>query len=483
MSKFDDIFSRKAKEAFDNYNADHLAGDGWDSFTSKYGRQRRRALVIPLWARAASIIILVTAGMLFINRFINRNPGEPNDRIAQQVRSEMADSVQSETDTSAVKPAIAASVPVSAESEKVSREMVARAGKTSDPGSRAGRTGDTGGRTRQARETGSLAGQTRATGSRTEQTRDTGSLAGQTRATGSGTRQTRESVITGDKAPQNELTAPVAPEIVKPDGIYAGVNLAANPIEIRLTDETDSRLNLPPKKALINYLVLPRKRMTTTIMTGFSGMMASVDNATTTAQGVSIGFYVERQLTRRISVRPGLAMARHSYGMEGTPERMLAGGNIALDYAAPELNGLSGTTSSYEADIDVVSMEVPVNFVFSVWKRAEKNLFVSTGASTMIYLSQHMTGIFNNTYTKTTPDSYGEVSFETMTTTVQVEREHELLNRVDFLGLANFSAGYSMPFGKGTHMLFEPFVQLPVKDLTSMNLRIRYGGLSMKIQF
>src|SRR5690606_17228442 len=147
------------------------------------------------------------------------------------------------------------------------------------------------------------------------------------------------------------------------------VNLAANPIEIRLTDETDSRLNLPPKKALINYLVLPRKRMTTTIMTGFSGMMASVDNATTTAQGVSIGFYVERQLTRRISVRPGLAMARHSYGMEGTPERMLAGGNIALDYAAPELNGLSGTTSSYEADIDVVSMEVPVNFVFSVWKR------------------------------------------------------------------------------------------------------------------
>jgi len=223
--------------------------------------------------------------------------------------------------------------------------------------------------------------------------------------------------------------------------------------------------------------------MTTTIMTGFSGMMASVDNATTTARGVSIGFYVERQLTRRISVRPGLAMARHNYGMEGTPERILAGGNIAFDYAAPELNGLSGTTSSYEADIDVVSMEVPVNFVFSVWKRAEKNLFVSTGASTMIYLSQHMTGSFNNTYTKTTTNSYGGVSLETMTTTVQVEREHELMNRVDFLGLANFSAGYSMPFGKGTHMLFEPFVQLPVKDLTSMNLRIRYGGLSMKIQF
>lgn len=473
MSKFDDIFSRKAKEAFDNYNADHLAGDGWDSFASKYGRQRRRALVIPLWARAASIIILVTTGVLLINRLIDRQGGEPDDLTAQQGRSEMTDSIQAKSDTNTVKPAITASVPVSTESEKGSRAMVARAGQTSDPGSRAGRTGDTGSLTRQARETGSLAGQTRATGSRTEQTRNTGSLAG----------QTRESVIAGDQTPQNEFTGPVLTESVKPDGIYAGVNLAANPIEIRLTDEADSRLNLPPKKDLNDYLVLPRERMTTTIMTGFSGMMASVDNATTTARGVSIGFYVERQLTRRISVRPGLAMARHNYGMEGTPERILAGGNIAFDYAAPELNGLSGTTSSYEADIDVVSMEVPVNFVFSVWKRAEKNLFVSTGASTMIYLSQHMTGSFNNTYTKTTTNSYGGVSLETMTTTVQVEREHELMNRVDFLGLANFSAGYSMPFGKGTHMLFEPFVQLPVKDLTSMNLRIRYGGLSMKIQF
>jgi hypothetical protein len=70
-----------------------------------------------------------------------------------------------------------------------------------------------------------------------------------------------------------------------------------------------------------------------------------------------------------------------------------------------------------------------------------------------------------------------------MTTTVRIEGEQDSFNRVDFLGLANFSAGYSLPFGKTSHLLFEPFVQLPIKDLTSMNLRIRYGGLSMKIQF
>ena len=458
MSKFDDIFSRKAKEAFENYNADHLAGDGWNSFASRYGKQRRRTIVFPLWARAASIIILVTAGILFMNRFISRNPEEPAGLTAHQSGNEMSDSTEAKADTSAARTATTASVPVIADNELSTRETI----------SGARQTGDGGRRVRQATDTGGLDGLTP----------DTGNLAsGQT-----GDAQTRK---TGNLAAgqSNEPAIAVVTESDKMDDIYAGVNLALNPIEIRLTEKADSRLNLPPVKVLDDYRAQPRQKMTTTLMTGLSGLMASIDNATTTAQGVSIGFYVERQLTRRISVRPGLAMAKHSYGMEGTPEEVLAGANTIMDYAAPELNGLSGTTSSYEADIDLLLMEVPVNFVFSLWRRAEKNFFISTGASTMLYLSQHMTGSFNNTYTKTMADSYGGTTYATKTTTVQVEREHHLLNRVDFLGLANFSAGYSMPFGRGTHLLLEPFVQLPVKDLTSMNLRIRYGGLSMKIQF
>lgn len=474
MSKFDDIFSRKAKEAFENYNADHLAGDGWNSFASRYGKQRRRTIVFPLWARAASIIILVTAGILFMNRFISRNPEEPAGLTAHQSGNEMSDSTEAKADTSAARTATTASVPVIADNELSTRETISGARQTGDGGRRVRQATDTGGLDGLTPDTGNLAsGQTG-----DAQTRKTGNLA----AEQTGDAQARK---TGNLAAgqSNEPAIAVVTESDKMDDIYAGVNLALNPIEIRLTEKADSRLNLPPVKVLDDYRAQPRQKMTTTLMTGLSGLMASIDNATTTAQGVSIGFYVERQLTRRISVRPGLAMAKHSYGMEGTPEEVLAGANTIMDYAAPELNGLSGTTSSYEADIDLLLMEVPVNFVFSLWRRAEKNFFISTGASTMLYLSQHMTGSFNNTYTKTMADSYGGTTYATKTTTVQVEREHHLLNRVDFLGLANFSAGYSMPFGRGTHLLLEPFVQLPVKDLTSMNLRIRYGGLSMKIQF
>ena len=77
MKQFDDKFSRSAKEAFGNYNADHLAGEGWNSFTAKYGGNRRRVVVFPLWAKAASIAVLVTLGVLFTTRTDQRKAGEP----------------------------------------------------------------------------------------------------------------------------------------------------------------------------------------------------------------------------------------------------------------------------------------------------------------------------------------------------------------------------------------------------------------------
>lgn len=444
MSRFDDIFSRKAKEAFDSYDAGHLAGDGWNAFTEKYGRKRQRTLIMPVWGKAASIIILVTAGVLLLNRTDQRKENEPTLLTAMQSQGEKKDSVKIIEDTSEA-------ITLNPAPGHASDETAGAAGKEL----KAGREFSGG------RVDATVAETTRAEATMAETTRIDATMAGATRSDESG-----KHVNAGSGRG------------------FAGVNLASGVSEIRLTGDTEMSLSLPPRKALNDYLVLPREKMTTTLMTGFSGMMASIGNETTAAQGVSVGFYVERQLTGRISIRPGLAVAKHNYGIESTPGGDIAlGENMDFNYSAPELNGMTGTTTSFDAVIDVVSMEVPVNFVFSLWKGARSNLFISTGASTVFYLSQHMSGSFNNTYTRTKVDSYGDVSYESMTTTVKVERDQQLLSRVDFLGLANFSAGYSLPFGKGTHLLFEPFIQLPLKDLTSQNLRIRYGGLSMKMQF
>jgi hypothetical protein len=84
-----------------------------------------------------------------------------------------------------------------------------------------------------------------------------------------------------DQVWAGELAVNTAGEPI-PAGLLTRVDLAADPAEIRLTDDADVvRLNLTPKRALSDYIVLPREKMTTTLMTGFSGMMASIDNTTT----------------------------------------------------------------------------------------------------------------------------------------------------------------------------------------------------------
>ncbi len=474
MKNFDDIFSRKVKEAFDSYNADHLAGEGWSSFAAKYGRKRNRAFVIPLWAKAATIAVMVTIGVLFIARINHRRVGESITQVAQESRSELTESAIDKENTATASRVTATANPVIAEVQQANtaanpvNTAPSRVIAASSPVSTA------------AQQAKTAANQVIAATNQANTTLNS-AIVKPGQAAGTTVSKTGQIRYSGIEYPDDKIIVPAGSLLIEPVktvGMYADMNLSENPIEIRLIDESGTGLKLKHKEALQVLDDIPRQKMTTTIMGGLSAMMASVGNATSSSQGVSIGFYLEQQLTRRISVRPGLAMAKHNYAMEN-----MSGGSVSMDYAAPELNGVSGTTTSYEADIEVVSVEVPVNFVFSLWKRTRSNLFVTTGASTVVYLSQNMTGSFNNTYTRNTVDSYGEVFHESMTTSVKIESKQESLNRVDFLGLANFSAGYSIPFGKTSHLLFEPFVQLPVKDLTSLNLRIRYGGLSMKIQF
>ena len=474
MKQFDDRFSRKTKEAFDSFNADHLAEAGWNSYEKKYGTRRTRAFIIPLWAKVASVAAMLTIVVLLTNRVTNRNAGESGDQLAKETRSELTDPELNKENTAAASPdmadtgqvvaAAAGATPVIADSGPAVEMTVSKTGQIRFAA-----------REKTGHDVSKPAAPVLAETVKAEKSL----LTEADKAAGSNLTEAGKAggSLIAETAMMDEGSLP-SETIIAAD-MSAGMNLPDTPMEIRLTDGTETGLKQKPKEAVKNYYEIPREKMATTIMTGLSGMMASIDNVTSASQGVSIGFYVDRQLTRRISVRPGLAMAKHNYDMGST-----SGGNAALDYAAPELNGLSGSVTSYDANIDVLSLEVPVNFVFSLRKRSGSNFFFATGASTVIYLNQNLSGNFNNTYTSSTVDaSTGQVSYESRTTTVKIESEQEPLNRVDVLGLANFSAGYSLSFVKTSHLLFEPFVQLPLKDLTSLNLRIRYGGLSMKIQF
>jgi hypothetical protein len=230
------------------------------------------------------------------------------------------------------------------------------------------------------------------------------------------------------------------------------------------------------KSAVVQILNEPEEESSsgrkTSLSAGFSGMMASVESMLSSAPGVSVGVYAQHQLADRIAVRPGLALAKHAYSMESINSRM--------EYTAPVMDGMAGEVVSAENRMDIIAMEIPLNFVFDIVKKRDKSFFVSAGASTMVYLNQHFTGSFYNKYTtELFNNTTGEWDVASNYTRINIDNQYSAFSRTDFFGLANLSAGYLFPLGKNS-MLIEPFVQIPVKDITSSNLRIRFGGVSLK---
>ena len=405
MKQFDQIFREQAKRAFSTYNADQLAEEGWNSFVSKRKGKKRFAIVLPIWAKAASVAVLVSVGGLFIYRTLN----EQTESLTSQEQS--VSKPYEETRMPLESDGNSALVRQSPDKSLIDKLPV--------------------------------------------------KISGQTVVVS-------ESVIVKDTEVNNEIISS-GPDIVGPVDEAANVEYITeiNPVadvkkEISVTEAADET---------------PAGRRTS-LIAGFSGMMSGIEDVMANSPGVSVGFYVERKLTGRLSVRPGLALAKHSYGSTN-----VSAGKVFMN-STTGTGYMTGSVDSYENQLNMVTVEVPVNLVYTILERAKSSLFVSAGVSTMIYLDQNFSSSFTNVYTEQKVDlASGNTYQETRTQDVSVESDENAFSHVDYFGLTNLSAGYSLPLKKGGNMLIEPFVQLPVSDLTSFNVRIRYGGLSFKFRF
>ena len=409
MKRFDDIFSQKVRDAFDNYNADHLADEGWKSFVKKHRRKSLFPVFIPLWAKAASVILLVSAGSVTVYKTFYHKTGTEAVAVYTETSTspEPPSAVEQFTEERMV---VAAAGPVPAEREVITRPA--------------------------------------------DITKEQGTLA--------------------------ESMDHVSPGI--PDGLTIREPAEIQAVIAEVIEEKPDLRDLPvmaeSEPDLAEHADVAKTSGKTSVMAGLSGIMASVEDKLANAPGISVGFYLEHRLTKMIAIRPGLALARHNYGMtENFP-------GTVFYKAASDQSSFTGEVDSYENHMEMLTMEVPVNLVFTLLTRDKKSLFVSAGTSTVFYLNQQFSGTYRQAFTREYLDlASGETSYETNYSTVNVESEHKAFSRADYFGLTNLSAGYSFPFGKSSNMLVEPYVQLPVSDLTSLNLRIRYGGLSVKVQF
>ncbi|HKL66273.1 MAG TPA: outer membrane beta-barrel protein, partial [Bacteroidales bacterium] len=285
-----------------------------------------------------------------------------------------------------------------------------------------------------------------------------------------------EPIISADLTIREEQTAsePVKTEQVTPDKLPV---LIAG---LRLFD-TGKLIDEIANPGLISYYEpfagTASREQKTGLMAGLSGMVSRVDD--NADPGTSMGVYIERKLSDRISVRPGIAFSYQGHNLSGNSTL-----KESMAYAAPLTDVSSVDVENNSAQLNLLAFEIPLDLVFTVWERRRSNVYLSAGASTMVYLNQKFDGSFTNTYIKENYNSVtGDVTYERNSSLLDVENNYGAFSHVDFMGLANFSAGFSMPLWNKNRMLFEPFVKVPLSDLTSLNLRIFYGGLSVKVRF
>lgn len=405
MKQFDQIFKQQAEKAFSTFNADNMAEEGWNSFLSRKKGKKRFAIIIPFWAKAASVAVIVSVGGFYIYQTLHNQP----DTFIAQKKFMSPQAIQPQA------PVISSNSNLKTQPETIVQTS------------------------------------------------------------------TDLPVILSSKQD------PIAEALVKNDSVYDTGKKPSDQLIENQTDESDIDAKLSDNNLAEDI----KKEITandfeeeapsgskTSIIAGLSGMMSSIENMMGNSPGVSVGFYIEHKLTRRLSVRPGLALAKHSYGTTN-----VSSGKVFMN-SVTSAGMMTGSVDSYENSLDMVTMEVPVNLVYTIMERSKSSLFISAGVSTMVYLDQNFSSSFTNVYTEQKVDlASGNVYHETRSQDVNVKSDEQAFSHVDYFGLTNLSAGYSLPLKKGGNMLVEPFVQLPVSDLTSFNVRIRYGGLSVKFRF
>ncbi|MBM3420943.1 MAG: hypothetical protein FJY11_07400 [Bacteroidetes bacterium] len=419
MKQFDEILRQKTEKAFSSYNADHLADEGWKSFVAARKGKRRLGGIIPLWAKAASVAVIVGTASIIAYQVTQIRP------VAETLPST---DIQQETASGTPQPIT----------------------RNSEPGTRA--------------ETGDSRASSRPQG-------------------------VNPQLITSNQQPSFAKASEGETRNPQPSIAKASEGEARNLQAVTISSPSDS-LNLLAEAALKEFLEAQAgeaadtepvsRKGRTGLLAGVSGLLAQSGDGATVTPGMAVGVYLERKLSSRISFRPGLTLAVNNLNLHSN-------GNFSADkysYSVPLYDGNSGTLDYYDGRLSTLAMEIPLNFVFRIIDRERSGLFLTTGASTVFYLSQSFDAGFVNAYTQQELNTAtGEMVNETRYSTVEVNNDYGAFSRTDLMGLANFSAGYSVPYGKTGSLLIEPFVQLPLADLTSLNLRVRYGGVSMKLRF
>lgn len=189
------------------------------------------------------------------------------------------------------------------------------------------------------------------------------------------------------------------------------------------------------------------------------------------------GFSASWHFSKKISLSSGMMIARQSMEYNKTESSNLLVQNKAGEYAMDNsLNMLDVNTA--EMSLEFVGIDIPLNLEFK-----HKRFVLTTGVSSLIYIQEKFNYSFTAMVTNTAYN-YSSNRYETVSNMNQVAEEEKTIpfSHFDFARLVNIAVGYNIPVGK-SELLLEPYIKLPVGNISSRQVKMGAGGLALKYYF
>jgi hypothetical protein len=206
-------------------------------------------------------------------------------------------------------------------------------------------------------------------------------------------------------------------------------------------------------------------------------MLAFAENRVSDGPGYAAGVTAEYAITDQISLSSGGVLTYHQFELIN-----FARAEFASDYLSDHAS-LSGINLTGNNQYEMLALEIPLNAQFSIMETRKRGLYVGAGLSSLVYLQQRFTGINTAFFEQNVfNEATGSYEVQYSATTFEVDEQYPALSRFDFGRLVNLSLGYVIR-RENSAIVVEPFVKLPLGTLTSRDISLGMGGISLKYRF
>jgi hypothetical protein len=214
-------------------------------------------------------------------------------------------------------------------------------------------------------------------------------------------------------------------------------------------------------------------------------MFAFTHNQVADGVGFAAGVLNEWKVADGVSISTGGILTYNQFSFDP----YYTGRNhyfAAMPSHSDQLNGNWDGSFNYDYSnhYQIMAIDIPLNARFRVNQPFRKNqLYISAGFSSLLYLQEQFTenSIVYTESVQLDAES-GEFRSIAYSTSVTENETVDAFQRFDFARLLNISFGYAIKRDKGA-ILVEPFLKYPLGGITSRDIQLGMGGISLKYSF